>query len=140
MHSGFDIPVPPENNNATNTSSPPLLLSINHHHQILDTTTQQLFLHDHHHFLPPPHHHHYAAASSPYFPLNFKLGLNEFCSTNDHQHYRDDRGDEEDALMLRGSEQYSVPPRQHPSLGMLHSWQPHQDSANINLIKQPPFW
>lgn len=77
-----------------------------------------------------------AGASSAYFPVNFKLGLNEICARND---YKDGSvssiNDGGDAL-LRGSEQYEVPEARHSSLGMLHCWLNQQDSAN----KQPPFW
>lgn len=97
-------------------------------HALPTTTTQHhLALDPHHHFLPPHRlSHHYAAASpspspspsSPYFPLNFKLGLNEICSRNQFKN-----GGPPDSL-LRGSEQYQLPESRHSSLGMLH----------------PPFW
>ncbi|KAK6140721.1 hypothetical protein DH2020_025539 [Rehmannia glutinosa] len=106
----------------------------------LPATQQRLFL-DQNHFLPP-HHHHYvgggaAGASSAYFPVNFKLGLNEICARNDYKDGRSINNEEGDANLVRGSEQYEVPEARHSSLGMLHCWQNQQDSPNK---QPPPFW
>ncbi|KAL9176608.1 hypothetical protein ABFS82_01G008000 [Erythranthe guttata] len=160
MHSGFEIPgiqqhlqqSAPENN----------LLSMNQthithdhqiHHHSLPTPTQQLFLDHQHHFLPPHHYGGAAASSQAYFPVNFKLGLNEFCSrsndyrdcsssinNNNNNNNNNERGGgaAADGSFLRGSEQYELPEEstRHPSLGILHCWQNQQDSP----IKQPRFW
>ncbi|PIN09228.1 hypothetical protein CDL12_18199 [Handroanthus impetiginosus] len=136
MHPGFEIPGILHQETGENTGAP-VLLSMNQSH-ILDQihtlpTTQQLFL-GQHHFLPPQSrlNNQYGAAaagvSSAYFPVNFKLGLNEICTRNNYK-------DGEDAL-LRGSEQYEIAETRHSSLGMLHGWQNQEDSA----LKQQPFW
>ncbi|KAK6119599.1 hypothetical protein DH2020_046662 [Rehmannia glutinosa] len=146
MHSGFEIPGHQHQQPTENTCTP-VLLSMNQTHILdqihtLPATQQRLFL-DQNHFLPPHHHqqsrlnHHYAGgASSAYFPVNFKLGLNEICARND---YKDGRSinNEGDANLVRGSEQYEVPEARHSSLGMLHCWQNQQDSPNK---QPPPFW
>ncbi|KAL8497026.1 hypothetical protein ACS0TY_020635 [Phlomoides rotata] len=141
MHSGFEIPPGIQHQHQQeNSTCAPVLLSTNPTHFLEQIhtlpATQQLFL-DPHHFLTPHHHpsrlsHYYAAASPPYFPVNFKLGLNE---RNDYKAGSGINAAEEDAL-LRGSERYEIPHTRQSSLGMLHCWQNQQDSTN----KQSPFW
>ncbi|KAG6388062.1 hypothetical protein SASPL_153259 [Salvia splendens] len=112
MHSGFEITGihhPPQQQPEN-----PLLLSMNPTH-ILDqihTSQQPLPLH---HLLPP----HYPP--SPFFPLNFKLGLNDIHSTSSAA-ANSGGGD----ALLRGSQQYHLPEARQSSLGMLHSqfWEP----------------
>lgn len=152
MHSGFGVPgiQHQQHQQGAENSCAPVLLSMNQTHLLEQIhtlpTTQQLFLNQYH-FLPPQHqqsrlNHHYvgggggAGAPMAYFPVNFKLGLNDICPRNE---YKDGTvssiNDGGDAL-LRGSEQYEVPEARQASLGMLHCWQNQEDSA----IKQPPFW
>lgn len=147
MHSGYEIPGIQQHPQAPDNTCAPVMLSINQTTHILDQihtlpTTQQLFL-DQHHFLPP--HHHFLSgsggANTPYFPVNFKLGLNEGNSDYKNDGTGINEGNGGDAALLRGSEQqqhqYHVPEdARHSSLGMLHCWQNQQDSA----IKQQPFW
>ncbi|XP_057799766.1 trihelix transcription factor GTL1-like [Salvia miltiorrhiza] len=138
MHSGFEIPgIHHQQHQHQHQQQPdnPLLLSMNPTH-ILDqihalptTQQQQLPLHHHHHHFLPPHHHHYPAASpspSAYFPLNFKLGLNEIRSRNDAAAAGGGGGGGGGDALLRGSEQYELPEARQSSLGMLHSpfWEP----------------
>ncbi|KAL7121831.1 hypothetical protein ACP275_01G008200 [Erythranthe tilingii] len=153
MHSGFEIPgiqhqqSAPENNLLSMNQTHIILHDQIGHHS-LPTPTQQLFLDHQHHFLPPHHYGGAAAASQAYFPVNFKLGLNEICSrSNDYRDCSSSINNNErggagaaasEANFLRGSEQYELPEEstRHPSLGILHCWQNQQDSP----IKQPRFW
>lgn len=139
MHSGFRIP------EIEHQQQHPLLLSMNQTHileQIHGTlpATHQILLNQP--IFVPPHHqksrlnHQYvggaAGASSSFFPVNFKLGLNEICPNN----YDNKDGPvscinelgEDD--LFRGSE------ARHSSLGIPHCWQNQEDSA----IKHQPFW
>ncbi|XP_047967442.1 uncharacterized protein LOC125211613 [Salvia hispanica] len=102
MHSGFEItgihhPQQQQQQQPDN----PLLLSMNPTHMLdqIHTSQQPLLL--------PPHY-----PPSPFFPLNFKLGLNEVGGGGDG--------------LLRGSQQYHLPEARQSSLGMLHSqfWEP----------------
>ncbi|KAI3454177.1 hypothetical protein Pfo_010840 [Paulownia fortunei] len=144
MNSGFQIP------DIEHQQQHAILLSMNQTHileQIHGTlpATQQLFL-DQPLFLPPHQHqqsrlnHQYvggaAGASSSFFPVNFKLGLNEICATNDNKDGTVGCINEEEDALLRGSEQYEVPEARQCSLGMPHCWQNQEDSAII----QPPLW
>ncbi|KAL1552307.1 hypothetical protein AAHA92_13120 [Salvia divinorum] len=132
MQSGFEITGirPQQHHQQQQQPENPLLLSMNPTH-ILDqihTSQQQLPLHH----LLPPHHHHYPSPS-PYFPLNFKLGLNEIHSTSSAAASGD--------ALLRGSEQYHLPEARQSSLGMLHSqfWEPLQaevSNENSEIVRR----
>ncbi|KAL6556699.1 hypothetical protein OROGR_005987 [Orobanche gracilis] len=160
MYSGYEVPgiqqrqqAPTENNTCA-----PILLSMNQTHFLdpihtLPASTQQRLFLNQHNFLPPQSRlsHDYVGGATPpsYFPaVNFKLGLNEFCTRNhsNNDYNNNNKGGiistvssiNEGGNLLRGSARYEVPEAaRQPSLGMLHCWQNQQDSAN----KQPPsFW
>lgn len=141
MHSGFEIPGvhhQHQHQQGGEITCTPVLMSMNQTTNILDQIpTQHLFLD--HHFLAH-HNRHYLAGAGPDFPVNFKLGLNEVCtSTTDYKDHGDGAagGGDASAALLRGSEEYQVPEARHASsLGMLHCWQNQEDSA----IKPQPLW
>ncbi|KAL6534052.1 hypothetical protein OROHE_013885 [Orobanche hederae] len=168
MHSGYEVPGIQQRQQAATENNPcaPVLLSMNQTH-FLDpihtlpaTTQQRLFLDHQHNFLPPQSRLSHdlfpvGAATSPgYFPaVNFKLGLNEFCTRNHNNNDYNNNTSKggiittvssinEGGNLLRGSAGYEVVPEaaRQPSLGMLHCWQNQQDSANKQSTVPPSFW
>ncbi|GER35379.1 duplicated homeodomain-like superfamily protein [Striga asiatica] len=129
MHSGYEIPGIQQHPQSATDNSNPVLHPTHFPDQIHG---HRLFL-DPPHFLPPQTHHY----NSSYFPaLNFKLGLNEVCSTNNINEYNSEKEcsiiNEEaagDCSLLHESERFEEEA----------CWQNQQDSTSI---KQPPtsFW
>ncbi|CAA0838030.1 Trihelix transcription factor PTL [Striga hermonthica] len=154
MHSGYEIPGIQQHPQSATDNDNPVLLSTHHPthfpNQFHAGAHHRLFL-DPPHFLPPQTHHYLGrdSSSSPYFPaVNFKLGLNEVCSTNNINEYNSEKESsivniEEgggDCSMLHESERFEVPEEEAPqSSPILHCWANQQDSTTI---KQQPisFW
>ncbi|KAL6502055.1 hypothetical protein OROGR_027188 [Orobanche gracilis] len=166
MHSGYEVPPGIQHRQqaaSDNNPCAPVLSSMNQTqfldpiHTLPASTQQRLFL-DQHNFLPPQSRLSHdlfpvgAATSPAYFPaVNFKLGLNEFCTRNhnNNDYNNTNKGSiittvssiNEGGNLLRGSARYEVPEAdRQPSLGILHCWQNQQDSPGKQPPVPPSFW